>query len=1144
MKLSNIESLNKELRKIDEMGSNLKIIVRDINNANLLPNAITTIHADITNNISELHTYTQSLHTSLIGYNINTDEYDTIISNYIDISDVRMANVQCDINGNVSDIIDVINAEHGGDVSKYVSVYVNNMDATIDKLDDIKTPSINNTDSKNTVVLISILLSAIIILCKRLIKDMKLLTETRYPSIRLYNISIKPIISRIKGLVRKLKDVSIGDYNRQLGGLSSVLDAISIGVASYIIISEIYRHNKTKIQSLSYVEIVDYVNSNTCDGFDEYVQPEHTEPNKPMLNDVLNNIEIVYDVECDIQNSDITPSKPFLRKLEALDCDGVIDVVQDIPNKLDTVYGLENNAKIDGVVYKGVVGDKINPTDTIDGFVSPIYGVVSRIETNSLYLTDVSDGDIDITSHVDKLITLYKEQSDIEELVNRVYFYTLYPEMLSRAKKTNSLNIFTKKIDSSYSKALKEYKKERERFEKNIQQVCDANNIETHAKNETLDVITNDINNEKSTHVNNIKTLREQYIKNSSSYRRDDEDDNLSYYYIYDVLFNFIDLDSSISNKLRSIITRFISNRKGGDTFNNNKIGAYLKTKLLELTNNKISIKDIENAYKSNNDINSIYEIILANSNNSIESKRISYMFYVYKLPDNKEHVQFDLHKETTSESDILKDFWISLQNRNLQIAEEIKSVDKVIDIYSNVNYKYTMIDEDGISYRLYTDKVNSVCSNNDMPIESDFNPNTSCDFSNIKYWVKYMSMATLTGCIPIYWSVGLVILGVPIPLPIIYTPLKAINTQWGIIVIGLGVCGIAISPMVFYVNMENKLVSVVPNAAMVALKSSLSIAKGELAKKRKHLNDDILKTTNEELIAKSSAISVDIDSLIVENKKYALNTPTVPKLSVVDKPIYVPNLCDVSNINISITNGSYISNCDVLAKKNKLLYDDLLLKLATTHNTSDAHMLTKYYTDCIAVNKAYSDNLLKIGNLQDAKYDIDKDVYAIQSKMRGINMKSDIESIKTAESSISASERNIDTILKNIDKLYASVPIGILSPNSVNFGPSIKKYMLVTQIETSTDEKFDTKMLNGVISKYSIDNNVLATTNIDTETKKTKIRDCVKSIDSILGLLSIKDVLPKYEKLKPSNIKFMYFLSSTFCVDGAKHFGLPGYPQ
>lgn len=60
---------------------------------------------------------------------------------------------------------------------------------------------------------------------------------------------------------------------------------------------------------------------------------------------------------------------------------------------------------------------------------------------------------------------------------------------------------------------------------------------------------------------------------------------------------------------------------------------------------------------------------------------------------------------------------------------------------------------------------------------------------------------ATIVHCmLPMYWPCGLLIAGAPLPLPVIYIPIIFIPGSVSML-IGLGICGIAIWPMIVLLN-------------------------------------------------------------------------------------------------------------------------------------------------------------------------------------------------------------------------------------------------------------------------------------------------------------------------------------------------------
>ncbi len=109
-----------------------------------------------------------------------------------------------------------------------------------------------------------------------------------------------------------------------------------------------------------------------------------------------------------------------------------------------------------------------------------------------------------------------------------------------------------------------------------------------------------------------------------------------------------------------------------------------------------------------------------------------------------------------------------------------------------------TLDDLDKLEKKILEDKKKE---EKDPDLTTGVHPKSKGDITTMKYWLKYCLMATLVNAmVPIYWGTGLIISGVPIPLPIIYIPLVVIRGRT-ICVIGLGLCGICPLPMILFVN-------------------------------------------------------------------------------------------------------------------------------------------------------------------------------------------------------------------------------------------------------------------------------------------------------------------------------------------------------
>jgi len=95
-------------------------------------------------------------------------------------------------------------------------------------------------------------------------------------------------------------------------------------------------------------------------------------------------------------------------------------------------------------------------------------------------------------------------------------------------------------------------------------------------------------------------------------------------------------------------------------------------------------------------------------------------------------------------------------------------------------------------------------------------------NFTQMAYWRRFALMATLVGILPLpgpgmfrYWPIGMILPpALRIPLPIIWLPIKAIATPFGVFVFFIGLSGILPSPFLFFISPTGQkrfLISVTP---------------------------------------------------------------------------------------------------------------------------------------------------------------------------------------------------------------------------------------------------------------------------------------------------------------------------------------------
>lgn len=95
-------------------------------------------------------------------------------------------------------------------------------------------------------------------------------------------------------------------------------------------------------------------------------------------------------------------------------------------------------------------------------------------------------------------------------------------------------------------------------------------------------------------------------------------------------------------------------------------------------------------------------------------------------------------------------------------------------------------------------------------------------NLTDMAYWRRFATIATLVGLLPLpgpglfrYWPIGLILPpAIRIPLPIIWLPIKAIPTPFGVFVFFIGLSGIFPSPFLFFISptgQKSFLISITP---------------------------------------------------------------------------------------------------------------------------------------------------------------------------------------------------------------------------------------------------------------------------------------------------------------------------------------------
>ena len=153
------------------------------------------------------------------------------------------------------------------------------------------------------------------------------------------------------------------------------------------------------------------------------------------------------------------------------------------------------------------------------------------------------------------------------------------------------------------------------------------------------------------------------------------------------------------------------------------------------------------------------------------------------------------------------------------------------------------------------------------------------------------------------------------------------------------------------------------------------------------------------------------------------------------------------------------------------------------------------------------------------------------------------LSSIKVSEQTIKSQLDSLSSLISSVQSTLAALPIS-LSPNSANFGITLKNPKPVIKIQDKLDENIDSGVLNSTMSKFELTNDNMVNANygssLSTILNKNAVRNALKLAKYMIVL---KDPFPKYENLGITNLPFDNFLLNNFVTEGAKDFGIPSFP-
>ena len=859
--------------------------------------------------------------------------------------------------------------------------------------------------------------------------------------------------------------------------------------------------------------------------------------------------------------------------------------IQNTPNGFLNLNNVNCNVIENGLKYKEITNDLNNPIDNINNndvlirnltnyyfnilvkdseqvnsgsilaiinnnqIISPVDGKIKKVSDNEIYITDVFAKENDTIYNFneqtnDKIKKNFYQKEILKDLYVSVSYPLLLNSVISKTNKNDILNLVNFK--NIYDNSLKRHEQIINDFNLQVQNICGVDYIKNNAENESLDNISNKLEDIYNNCLNNIYAIINDF-KNAQNYKWDEKDLYLLDFYlkIYQSLFIYDDQENIYVRQLQEKISNFINQRLITDSYKSQ----IFSTKINDILNNlylqnSLLEKDYFSEYINQYNINKDFSIIQKNinnfktNNNQLTEKIInSYkefviiLFQLYlnslDIKNDKKETQQQLIERVESESIDIDNFFLNIRkdltelNLNNIILETKQFGQNQIFL---TNYFESVVD--GVNYKIYdvTDSTNFI-SNNDEAVLPDYEHGPQ----KLQYWVKYCSVATLVGLTPNRWSTGLILPTGPVKLPVIYLALSTINTNWGNIVLGLGICGIAISPMLLYNNFDLNANS--PIDLTSALKKQIkNIFEIDIKQIKDTFKTQLSNSANNILHDNLMELNINIEQI----KKQKTN-------NIVNKP----NNLNLNNLGIY----QHIKNF-IIEKLSFYLPPDLIDKLKQSEipqiTPNENKLIQEAYSQYeYDLNQQYSENKNNFNE--------------ISSQITAINnyIKQDIYNDSLQDNTnkqISIFEKNIEKKEEEINNLNEKIETTILlSPqalkgDSMSFGATIKKPLPVNLIkEDVLINSINLSPVNNYLnnSLKTLENNLFIS---DSEFDIILNESCLNpnkllsQLKQLNSTILLKDNLPKYEKLNISNILFSNYLLSDFTNVGSKCFGLPGF--
>lgn len=893
------------------------------------------------------------------------------------------------------------------------------------------------------------------------------------------------------------------------------IDDLMVGLA---ILSSTYLLNRLLSQKLAEQKLRDQL----CKDYDYGSNNNDSSTNSALSINFENDLDL--SGSCPIEDDAIIPKEPFAAKIENFTCP--INIGDNLQTLQTSIYpdlalkAIIENKRKDKWKINVQVEDIVN-SKTVLGSIgaqsvySPVDGKVSIIHDGSIVLSGISDPvESELESVLTSLNDLYKTQNEIKMFLKDFEVLSLLPIMLKDSPVTESKptasQILTMKngMYKQFEEIKSDYVKKKENYDKNIKKITGEDNAKKHAENETLPLLKLEVDNEET----QIMRYLQNYLPNSENIAKNTLADSgefaLVEYYAVELgaPLNAAD-DSSILNPFRDKINTFTKERAVIDGWTPGKIEDKIIQLLKDLekgtTNGSKFFKKGVEVYEERKKMSDVKDWV-----NNIEPKKklsdaqvelfrsniiflYDFYFNIDKIKEKfKDLAETDKIKKTTEEGNYIGKYLYDLWKQLNQINKDIPKLEKKLDNFSLLSKYYNIVvnEEEYRVYQINELPVDDICG---MPEGSMA---SVTEMGKLKYWFKYMANATLAHIAsPQNWATGWSGPPTKIPFPTIYIPIKAIETNYGVIVFGLTITGVWIYPFVLFVNLSDSPVSPLGDP-IAGIKTQIKEAKESLINKLKEFRT----TTLDEVLTN---IKGDIKKL----------EPDIAKLE---------------------------------ADKKKLRET----KPADTRKNAKELVIWKGENAKIDTEKT---------KLELEKYTLEKKHYVIESVKHGGSVvgtgavDAQTMAVETAEKTIDSDFGTLDGLLKTAENLLSVTfkPI-VLQPYSIYFLATIKSPPtpdLFKKIDDNLDETGNSNITKPILDKFKMSNEQFMTGPVSYDSSGlNSAMSALKYAPVGVGIKN-KEALPAYEDLLPINLPWFTlggltsdFLYTKFVPKGGDLYGFP----